>query len=118
MGCCIIGAIVFGFLFGLWRRIGALFGVEVGNKKQNPVLWTYGSTPAPEMPVVKKPLLAPRFAALLMAVSLSIGAVVMAVQHGAHIRQEVTCGLHQAGLTLGDSALLCMAGVDHHSHHH
>lgn len=127
MGCCIIGAIVFGFIFGLWRRIGALFGVDVEKSRgRNPALWRLGdsSEGRPGTPAgtssgtsSKVPLIAPRFAAAVAGGALSIVLGFWVVEHASHIRQEVTCGLHQAGLSLGDSALLCTAAVDHHDGH-
>ena len=124
MGCCIIGAIVFGFIFGLWRRIGALFGVDVENKVNNPALWRYGEVTEKTAAAAKLPLLSPRFAAALAGGVLSVVFAFMMVDHADHIRQEITCGFHQAGFSLRSAGDPCIASENHgderaaSTHHH
>jgi len=117
VGCCIIGAIVFGFIFGLWRRIGALFGYEVAeNKANNPALWRLGDSAGDVSATPGKlPLLSPRFAAALAGGALSIVLAFWVVDHAAHIRQEVACGIHKAGFfQSGDNP--CASGQAPHHH--
>jgi len=118
VGCCIIGAIVFGFIFGLWRRIGALFGFAVENKANNPALWRYGEVTDKTAPAVKLPLLSPRFAAALAGGVLSVVFAFMLVDHADHIRQEIICGFHQAGFSLGSGENPCAVNENHHGDGH
>lgn len=119
MGCCIVGAIVFSFIFALWRRIGALFGVAVTeDRTANPAMWRLGETAAAGGASARKlPLISPRFAAALAGGALSIVLAFWVVDHAEHIRLEIACGMHKAGLS-GGSENPCMGGdgqiLDHH----
>jgi len=102
MGCCIVGAIVFSFIFALWRRIGALLGVAVPeHRASNPAMWRLGESGEHGSPVKKLPLISPRFAAALAGGAMSIILAFWVVDHAEHIRQEVACGIYRVGLLLG-----------------
>ncbi|MFA5629919.1 MAG: hypothetical protein WC997_00290 [Porticoccaceae bacterium] len=118
MGCCIVGAIVFSFIFALWRRIGALLGVAVPeHRASNPAMWRLGESGEHGSPVKKLPLISPRFAAALAGGAMSIILAFWVVDHAEHIRMEVACVMYKTGVSAA-SAGACEPSGDAEALHH
>ena len=111
MGCCILGAIIFGLLLRVWRRIRGLAGFSVQiEQRLEPAMWRLGQAePAAVLALPQQPLISLRFATFMAGI---VGLIVIGFTihtHMAHVRMELAYAAE--ALDLPVKAILSLCGV-------
>jgi len=98
MGCCILGALIFGFLLRSWRSMQALVGIEPSDRdRPNAALWRPGLI-APVPMVVARPSARYSPIAAGLGILLIIG---IATHHGSLHTFHGWLGIRVADLAIG-----------------
>jgi hypothetical protein len=107
MGCCILGAIIFGLLLRVWGRIRSLAGFTITPAHRlEPAMWRLGQV---EAVLPRQPLISARF---IGAMALIVGLIIVGFTVHArmpHVRLELAYAAE--ALNLPVQAILSLCGA-------